>query len=174
MKIITSFAALDLDPTDFPSELDQFSTEDYQRIMDALMDAYADAATGTASNLCEHPAPDAFLFGAFAKDDFSQAVEGWTAEIKQTFLRALTCLCPSLEQGRLPSMDELSTDSATTYALSGAARELDNVWYDYAEHGVYLPNTLGWPYFRTLLTDEEKNFILANPNDYLIAKVVPK
>ena len=158
MKIITSFAALDLEPTDFPSELDQVSAEDYQRIYNELVDAYNEAAASTESDLYEHANPKNFLFGAFSKKAFLEAVNGWNTEIKQTFLRALKGLCPSLEEGH----------------LSGAARELDNTWYDYAAHGVYLPNELGWAYFKTLLTDKEMASILEDPSDFLIVTVYPK
>ena len=174
MKIITSFAALDLEPTDFPSELDQVSAEDYQRIYNELVDAYNEAAASTESDLYEHANPKNFLFGAFSQKAFLEAVNGWNTEIKQTFLRALKGLCPSLDEGHIPRDDELPTDCSQTYNLSGAARELDNTWYDYAAHGVYLPNELGWAYFKTLLTDKEMASILEDPSDFLIVTVYPK
>ena len=172
MKIITSFAALDLSPEDFPAEFDQFAGEDFQRIQNALIDAYADSSSG--SSICEQNEPENFLFGRFSGSQFRKLVDDWNVEIKRAFLQALKGLCPSLSEGRMPDEGSLPTDCSETYILAGAARELDNVWYDYANHGVYLPNELGWPYFKTMLADYEKAQMFDNPSDYLVVKVSVK
>lgn len=76
--------------------------------------------------------------------------------------------------GHLPPEDELPMDTDMTYQLVCATRELDDMWYDFADHAVYVENEFGYPFFRTIVDEHTAACIKANPEAYLIARVTPK
>ena len=48
------------------------------------------------------------------------------------------------------------------------------MWYDFADHAVYVENEFGYPFFRTIVDEHTAACIKANPEAYLIARVTPK
>lgn len=42
-------------------------------------------------------------------------------------------MCPGIGAGHLPPEDELPMDTDMTYQLVCATRELDDMWYDFAD-----------------------------------------
>ena len=74
----------------------------------------------------------------------------------------------------IPPEDELPMDTDMTYQLVCATRELDDMWYDFADHAVYVENEFGYPFFRTIVDEHTAACIKANPEAYLIARVTPK
>ena len=98
----------------------------------------------------------------------------WNREIRVEFLRAIKNMCPGIGAGHLPPEDELPMDTDMTYQLVCATRELDDMWYDFADHAVYVENEFGYPFFRTIVDEHTAACIKANPEAYLIARVTPK
>ena len=103
-----------------------------------------------------------------------ERLDAWNREIRVEFLRAIKNMCPGIGAGHLPPEDELPMDTDMTYQLVCATRELDDMWYDFADHAVYVENEFGYPFFRTIVDEHTAACIKANPEAYLIARVTPK
>ena len=58
--------------------------------------------------------------------------------------------------------------------MQKAARELDNNWWAYADHGVYLNNEMGLSYFQVILADRVQADIMKNPGKYVVADLYVK
>lgn len=175
MKILTSFTALDLDPEDFPKELDLFTEKHFETIHDAIQTAYTEAAYSVGSELCNAPNPQSYIFGMFNPEELLAKMVVWNEEIKAEFIRAILELHPGFgKEAHVPSTSELPMDNAETYSVACAARELDGLWFDYAIHGVYLENEFGWASFTTMIAPQIEERIRENPNSYFIMEVTPK
>lgn len=168
MEIITKLSTLDIDPEDVTDAPD----DAIETVFSALKMGFDDQSHYRDTRLYEDFSSKNYHFGTLEPDYVRDRAEAWVDEIKDQFLNAVNVVCNNVSKtGRLPSKEELEADTADTYRLSCAVRELDNTWWDYAEHAVYLKNGNGYPYFRIHLTDEEKTDILAHPEEYVIAEV---
>lgn len=171
MFILTSLDSLNLDIDDLPATKEELTDEHYRLIFDSIKSAYEDNANDDEATLYELIYEDTFIFGAFEPEKLIERVTAWNADIRANFIRALQPVAPFIDG---PDQDKLPMDDDTTHAIACAARELDNVWYDYAAHGVYLENDMGWPYFTTLVDKYSEECIKACPANYLIFEVTPK
>lgn len=171
MFILTSLDSLSLDIDDFPATKDELTDEHYQLVFDIIKSAYEDSANDGEATLYESIYENTFIFGAFEPEKLIERVAAWNAGIRADFIRALKPIAPFIDG---PDENKLPMDDDTTHAIACAARELDNIWFDYADHGVYLENEFGYPYFTTILAPHIEGFIKADPGDYLILEVSPK
>lgn len=121
---------------------------------------------------------DQFLFGLAEPEKVAKRAREWNGEIKTALFESMLAVLSEAEANAkhdglgIPDGIVLNTDKS--YALSCAAREADNHWYDYAEHAVLLPNSAGYTYFQTIIPDEYLKDIQQNPQDYVIVTVYPK
>ena len=130
-----------------------------------------------AGGVCGHyetVAPENIIFGLYEPEKVLERLDAWNREIRVEFLRAIKNMCPGIGAGHLPPEDELPMDTDMTYQLVCATRELDDMWYDFADHAVYVENEFGYPFFRTIVDEHTAACIKANPEAYLIARVTPK
>ena len=98
-----------------------------------------------------------------------ESIHNWVGEIQKGFVRALSQVySPDINPEDLP------VDDTDTYELQKAARELDNNWFSYSNHGVYLENDQGYPYFRVIPNEEQVAKIEAHPEKYFILQVYVK
>lgn len=174
MEIITSFTALNLEPGNLQKEASQLRQGDFQSVLKALQDAYCNTASDPDAYLYETVAPENIIFGLYEPEKVLERLDAWNREIRVEFLRAIKNMCPGIGAGHLPPEDELPMDTDMTYQLVCATRELDDMWYDFADHAVYVENEFGYPFFRTIVDEHTAACIKANPEAYLIARVTPK
>ena len=163
MKIITRLADIGFEvETDIPRE------EAVQLIFEALQNGFQGQANDEAY-FSESFLKESFIFGCDAPDKVRQIAHSWNEDIKIQFIRSLTALgCPSIGPENLPM------DNPETYSMQKAARELDNNWWTYADHGVYLNNEMGFPYFQVILADRVQVDIMKNPGKYVVADLYVK
>lgn len=163
MKIITRLADIGMEvETDIPKE------EAVQLVFEALQNGFQGQANDEAY-FSESFLKESFVFGCDAPDKVCQIACRWNEDIKIQFIRSLTELgCPSVGPENLPM------DTPETYSMQKAARELDNNWWTYADHGVYLNNEAGVPYFQVILTDKVQADIMKNPSEYIVAELYVK
>ena len=60
------------------------------------------------------------------------------------------------------------------YSLLGAASEMNDDWYDYADHAVFLEDANGDRTFRCVLQPFDLDNIQRDPEEYAIVTVFPK
>lgn len=163
MKIIARLADIGMEvETDIPKE------EAVQLVFEALQNGFQGQANDEAY-FSESFLEESFIFGYHAPDKVRQIARSWNEDIKIQFIRSLTVLgCPSIGPENLPM------DTPETYSMQKAARELDNNWWTYADHGVYLNNEAGVPYFQVILTDKVQADIMKNPSEYIVAELYVK
>lgn len=163
MKIITRLADLDIEVT---SEMSK--KEVIQEVFEALQVGFQDHAADGAY-FSESFSEDDFVFGFDAPEEVCQTARSWNQSIKMQFIRSLEALGHSgMEPEKLPM------DTPETYNMQKAARELDNNWWTYAYHGVYLNNDMGYPYFQVVLTDKVQADMTQNPGDYVVVDLYVK
>lgn len=158
----------------FAKEASQLRQGDFQSVLKALQDAYCNTASDPDAYLYETVAPENIIFGLYEPEKVLERLDAWNREIRVEFLRAIKNMCPGIGAGHLPPEDELPMDTDMTYQLVCATRELDDMWYDFADHAVYVENEFGYPFFRTIVDEHTAACIKANPEAYLIARVTPK
>lgn len=129
MKIITRLKDLGIEV-----ETDMSKGEAIQLIFEALQDGFQNQADNEAY-FSEPFLEENFVFGCDAPDKVRLIAHSWNEDIKNQFVRSLTALgCPGIALKNLPM------DTPETYDMQKAARELNNNWWAYADHGVYLRN----------------------------------
>lgn len=172
MEIIVNLSDIGIDVEDIISN---GATEEVRKsIFDALKEEYLDRAADKEAYLYEDYAEERFLFGTVDSAALIARSNAWNQEIKEEFLRRLKVIYKADAYGILPKAENLPMDTSETYALRKAAQELDNLWFDYADHAVYMANSQGFPYFRVILSDDELKAIRERPQDYAIVEVYPK
>ena len=163
MKIITRLKDLGIEV-----ETDKSKGEAIQLIFEALQDGFQNQADNEAY-FSEPFLEENFVFGCDAPDKVRLIAHSWNEDIKNQFVRSLTALgCPGIALKNLPM------DTPETYDMQKAARELNNNWWAYADHGVYLNNEIGFPYFQVILTDKVQADIMKNPSEYIVADLYVK
>lgn len=171
MRIITNLEALDIDQEYLeamqagPADMDQIR----KWVFAALSEAFNDQSHDKEAYLCESYTDEYFIFGAVSADEVLSIVQNWNLNIQAKFITALKDM-----KVNETTPETLPIDNFQTYDIQKAARELDNNWWDYADHGVYLPNSQGYPYFRVTLEKEELEDILKHPEQYIIVDVYVK
>ena len=143
-------------------------------VFSALQEEYNNNAADKEAYLYQHYEPSDFLFGALEPERLRQRVAVWNMEIKREFLRCLDSVLYFQENGRMPTPEEIHTDTTKTYQLSCAVRELDNAWFDYAEHATCMDNGCGYNVMKVILADAQLADIDANPQNYAIVTVAVK
>ena len=81
-------------------------------------------------------------------------------------------ICVFLHLCRVSSFSPL--DSVDTYGLKRAAMAADNYFYRFAEKAAYLPNEMGYEYFRPQISAENLAQIQKNPELYAIIDIAVK
>ena len=171
MRIITNLEALDIDQEYLeamqagPADMDQIR----KWVFAALSEAFNDQSHDKETYLCESYTDEYFIFGAASADEVLSITQNWNLNIQAKFITALKDM-----KVNETTPETLPIDNFQTYDIQKAARELDNNWWDYADHGVYLPNSQGYPYFRVTLEKEELEDILKHPEQYIIVDVYVK
>lgn len=156
----------------------QIPVEIRKDIFNSIRMAYEDAASDKEAWLYEEFDGERFLFGLFEPERLTEWALEWNGEIRNALYNAMTAVLDEADayvrHDGTEIAESLVLDTQKTYALSCAAREADNHWYDYADHAVLLPNSCGYTYFRTIIPDEYLKDIQENPQDYAIVTVCPK
>lgn len=172
MDIIVKLSAIGIDQEpisegDIPQEV---LTDIFHKLNTEFQDRTADKE----AYLCEIVERDDFLFGVLEPVALRARACGWNQEIKEEFLRCVEAICKVSVNGKLPNVEKLQVDTPLTNQMKHAAMELDNAWSNYASHAVYIENSQGFPYFRTVLEQAEFDHIIAHPEEYAIVTVAPK
>lgn len=174
MRIITNFEAMGISEESIEALRETpaapcAKAEVKTWVFQALNEAFNDQTSDPETYLYDSTDDKNFIFGALAPEKVIETAKDWNQEIKKAFITALGGLGdPDV------TADNLPMDNDKTYKLSCAARELDNVWWQHADHCVYLPNPQGFPYFRCILPDECLEDIINHPEQYVIVDVYVK
>lgn len=156
----------------------QIPVEIRKDIFSSIRTEYEDSANDKESWLYEEFDSERFLFGLLEPERLIDWVLAWNGEIRNALYNAMTAVLDEADacarRDGTEIAESLVLDTPKTYALSCAAREADNHWYDYADHAVLLPNSCGYTYFQTIIPDEYLKDIRENPQDYAIVTVFPK
>lgn len=179
MEVLIRLSDIDIDPESVNIGEDRYVEDDIRRdIFNFVKMEYENATQNTESYFYEDYGFCPFLFGLVEPDNLIDRVLRWNDEIRDALCKAMTDVFDQAKANTKDSEEQLASgivlDTDKTYALSQAAREADNHWFDYAEHAVLLPNSCGYTYFQTILPDEYLKDIQQNPQDYVIVTVYPK
>lgn len=163
MQIITNFESLgiELEPG-MPKE------EVSQLVFEALQSGFQDHINHDAY-FSESYTADNFVFGFGSPENIRSIARDWNQDIRSQFVSALKALGYTDQ-----APEKLPMDTPDTYTMQKAARELDNNWWAYADHGVYLNNEMGYPYFQVILSDKAQKDMLDNPDKYIVANLYVK
>ena len=161
--VYTSFKSLDIE---LEPELSQ--TEVIQLVFDALQSGFQDQVNNEAY-FSESFSESSFIPGSVSPDEIRKIAHTWNQDIKDQFIGAFKDLGYSAAEP-----EKLPMDTPETYTMQKAARELDNNWWAYAYHGVYLENEMGYPYFQVMLSDSVQKDMLDNPGNYIVADLYVK
>lgn len=163
MRIITNFKSLDIE---LEPELSQ--TEVIQLVFDALQSGFQDQINNEAY-FSESFSESSFILGSVSPDEIRKIAHTWNQDIKDQFIGAFKDLGYSAAEP-----EKLPMDTPKTYTMQKAARELDNNWWAYADHGVYLENEMGYPYYQVMLSESAQKDMLDNPGNYIVADLYVK
>lgn len=154
-----------------------------QNIFQQISDLYDDQCEGKESYISQNcDAMDCILFGVNEPARILERMGRWNQEIQERFFACLKSILPD-QRGPYSSVwsslnaltpDQVPMDNVSTWHLSCAARELDNHWFDYANHAVLTENDFGFSYFKVILNDRIKLHIQKHPEEYAIIQVFPK
>lgn len=173
MRIITNLEALDFGQKvvemfrdkDNPELIAQMLHDAFETLSEAFLEYTTDPETYLYGDVDEK----LFMIGAQNPDQLVNAAKLWNQEIREDFVAALKGL-----GGASIAAENLPIDNDKTYAMTCAARELDNCWWCYATHATYLPNNMGYPYFQCSLDEETLQDIISRPEQYMIVEVFVK
>lgn len=174
MLILTSLDALSLTRDNFPENLSDMEEGHYQLLFQNIQEIFSDECHDPETYLGDAFDRDSVVLGVYEPDKLIEAVSSWNGSIKKAFVAALRGVLPDTGTIETIDVESIPMDTAKTYELSCAARELDNHWFGYAEHGVYLPNEMGYPYFTTILDPYDEESVKAHPEEHLLLSVYPK
>lgn len=115
------------------------------------------------------------VFGSKEPVRLLQHVSEWNGSIREQFLRCVDVVCKVSTYGRLPTTDQLpQPKSPEMYSMLRAASEMNDDWYDYADHAVFLEDSNGDRTFRCVLHPFDLDNIQRAPAEYAIVTVFPK
>lgn len=171
MKIITKLSELGLvyptEWTDNPTDADWDAFK--KDVIAGITDAFDSEKHYENTHLLEYPEFWVIHYGIKEPDFVKNVAENWNDEIKTEF-----CNCVNKVFDEPKSIATLHMRDDSTYNMMTAAMELQDHWSDFANHGVYLKNECGIPYFRCILEGGYEDDILSNPAEYIVATTYPK
>ena len=174
MLILTSLDSLSLTRDNFPEKLDDIEESHYQLLFHSIQGIFNDECRNPDAYLSDAFDKDSVVLGIYEPDKLIETVSSWNDSIKKAFVAALRGVLPDTGAIETIDVESIPMDTTKTYELSCAVRELDNLWFEYAEHGIYLPNEMGYAYFTTILDPYYEESIKAYPEEYLLLSVYPK
>jgi len=171
MRIITNFEALDMDEELVEQIRNGIADmEEIREVVFGSLESDFDDATSTSdAYLSDDYSEDDFTFGILNRDALISIAKTWNPEIKEQFAQAIKKVWNDNM-----TAEQLRLDTSDTYEVSCAARELDNHWWYGSNHGVYLPNECGYPYFKVILSESVMKDILRSPEQYIVIDVYVK
>lgn len=174
MLILTSLDSLSLTRDNFPEKLDDIEESHYQLLFHSIQGIFNDECRNPDAYLSDAFDKDSVVLGIYEPDKLIETVSSWNDSIKKAFVAALRGVLPDTGAIETIDVESIPMDTTKTYELSCAVRELDNLWFEYAEHGIYLPNEMGYAYFTTILDPYDEESVKAYPEEYLLLSVDPK
>ena len=144
------------------------------RIIQAIAHEYEDRATDPEAYISTELTPENCVLGSREMVRLLQHVSKWNTDIRERFLRCVDAVCKVSTFGGLPTEDQLPPmGGAETYDMACAAREMNDDWYDFATHAVFLEDSNGTREFRCVLRPFDLINIQKHPSEYAIITVFP-
>lgn len=144
-------------------------------IIQAITLEYAVRASDSEAFIYPELTASNCVFGTKEPVRLLQRVSEWNGSIREQFLRCVDAVCKVSTYGRLPTTEQLpQPKSPEMYSMMGAASEMNDDWYDYADHAVFLEDAFGYRTFRCMLQPFDLDNIQSDPAEYAIVTVVPK
>lgn len=151
------------------------TSEFLSNILNTIKLEYAGRASDTEAYIYPELTAGNCLFGSKEPVRLLQRVSEWNGSIREQFLRCVDAVCKVSTFGRLPTSDQLPPPkSPELYAMLGAASEMNDDWYDFADHAVFLEDDFGYRTFRCVLQPFDLDNIQSDPAGYAIITVFPK
>ncbi len=168
MKILLHLFALDHDPEIGVAK---------EQLAEDLVETFGNELESGSDIKCSvHDPKTDVILGCEDPETIIETAKGWNTEIKRKFVDAVNGLLPDgLATSAHPDIvavaDSLSMDTQGTYAVSIAARAMDDHWHVFSEYGLYLPNDIGWPCWSVVLNEPVLNDIVEHPDAYAIVNL---
>lgn len=144
-------------------------------IIQAIIQEYGARASDSEAFIYPELTASNCVFGSKEPVRLLQRVSEWNGNIREQFLRCVDAVCKVSTFGRLPDADQLpQPKSPEMYSMLGATSEMNDDWYDYADHAVFLENDFGCRTFRCMLQPFDLDNIQRDPEEYAIVTVFPK
>lgn len=172
MRILTSLAAVDMGGIAIPSDI----KPDYlPEIGACLKNAYymeqTDGHELDELDTEDYTIPGKFIFGLTNPTAILNVIERWNDIFKENLLQAGRRVFHPTMPPHKPTQTDIDLTANTIHRLYIAARHADNKMTNTAPQCVYLENPFGFPYFRTLLSDDDKEQIRNHPEQYLLVSI---
>lgn len=173
MRILTSLSAVDLGGIAIPADI---HPDLYKEIGDCLKNAYYSEQTdGHELDLSDdsedYTTPGKFIFGITDPKTILHVSAGWNDIFKENLLSACKQVLQTNTTNMLPNRDKIQLHTSAIHRLHIAACHADNDVTASAPQAVYLENVMGFPYFKTLLSNEDMQHIKNNPERYLLVNI---
>lgn len=107
------------------------------------------------------------IFGSIQPEIVKAEANTWNDSIRSDLLCAVAEIKESASGGVVP------LDTEHTFHLSLAARAADNNFTPFGKYGVLDDNGCGWPTFSVVLSFEQIQDIMENPENWMVADITP-
>ena len=169
---------LNLREMDIEAEFDASGNptpEFLSNIIQAIIQEYGARASDSEAFIYPELTASNCVFGFKEPVRLLQRVSEWNGSIREQFLRCVDAVCKVSTYGQLPTTDQLpKPKSPEMYSMLGTASEMNDDWYDYADHAVFLEDAFGYRTFRCILQPFDLVNIQRDPAEYAIVTVFPK
>ena len=169
---------LNLREMDIEAEFDASGNptpEFLSNIIQAIIQEYGTRASDSEAFIYPELTASNCVFGSKEPVRLLHRVSEWNGSIREQFLRCVDAVCKVSTYGQLPTTDQLPhPKSPEMYSMLGATSEMNDDWYDYADHAVFLEDANGDRTFRCILQPFDLSNIQRDPTEYAIVTVFPK
>ena len=175
MVVLAQLNALGYASDDFKGQAEQ-QAKIKKDIYDDLASAYEDKTQGTGYYIPVDSFNEnaSIIWGGSEREKFIQEAQAWNRNIQKEFLSALVNLIGPVDLSTSIAPECVPMDDLNTWRMQCAARELNNSWWGDANHAVYAENSMGFPYFKVVLSDAERNDIITHPENWVMADLTVK
>lgn len=170
MRILTSLSAVDIGGIAIPSDI---QPDHLPEIGACLKNAYYMEQTGGHEldeiDTEDYTTPGKFIFGVKNPEAILNVIERWNDIFKENLRLAGQRVFQPI--GQTDTHADIDLNSPAIHRLHIAARHADNKMTSSAPQCVYLENPIGFPYFKTLLSEDDMNEIKAHPERFLLVSI---
>lgn len=155
MEMLVSLEALDINASDYESDIDDLMADVCASLRSELESQYPD----------ERFSLDLRTLGLAEREVILDKCRAWNQRIMDNLQKAMA------EVQQHMADDTFELDKQLSHKLSLAARLADNMFTPYGDMGIFRSSGYGCGYCATVLDDETKEDILHKPEQYAVFSV---